>query len=312
MKMLIFLVPTLLFSLSSYAQSKTDIYSCSREIPTFAVLVDDYVNRAWAQGQTLGVSRGILDDLARQSSDCPRFHARLQQLVGALAPVVQRSHPRPQRARPQPRPERDDEDEQVEEQRQRPRTSVRERLRERLRPRTNSSERPRILVVTDEPSAYGARIVQQTFATTAPWNCMGVEVVIEVMDREELACDARNDGRARIVLCSAAASRRAQALRRRLGAKKVLIVADTHLEGGNGGATPVISNNFLHHSPKAGMHEIMHTMGFEDTYDVHAQYATPGGEIMSCTSADCYVRREDWPRIARAMRTQVPENCRED
>lgn len=311
MKMLIFLIPTLLYSVSTYAQAKVDIYSCSREIPAFAGLVDDYVNRSWAQGQNLGVSRGILDDLARQSSDCTRFQARLQQLVSALAPVVQRTQPRPERSRPQPQPRRDEEDDQIEEQRQRPRTSMRERLRERLRPRNRTNENPRILVVTDEPSAYGARIVQQTFATTAPWNCMGVEVVIEVMDREELDCEARNDGRARIVLCSASASRKAQALRRRLGAKKVLIVADTYLEGGNGGATPVISSNFLQHSPKAGMHEIMHTMGFEDTYDSHAQYATPGGDIMSCTSADCYVRREDWPRIARAMGTQVPESCRD-
>lgn len=300
MKMLIFLVPTLFFSVTSYAQFKVDIYSCSREIPSFPRLVDEYVDRSWAQGQSLGTSRGILDDLARQSSDCPTFHNRLQQLVAGLAPV--------QRGQPQ---REDEQDEQIEEQRQRPRTSVRERLRERLRPRTRTNESPRILVVTDEPSAYGARIVQQTFATTAPWNCMGVEVVIEVMDREELNCQARNDGRARIVLCSAAASRKAQALRRRLGAKKVLIVADTYLEGGNGGATPVISNNFLQHSPKAGMHEIMHTMGFEDTYDSHAQYATPGGDIMSCTSADCYVPREAWPRIARAMNVSVPQSCRD-
>jgi|GEM_PF-4318359 len=309
MKMLIFLIPTLLFSVTSYAQTKVDIYSCSREIPAFAGLVDDYVNRSWAQGQTLGVSRGILDDLARQSSDCSRFQARLQQLVGELAPVVQRPQPRPERSRPLPQPRPDDEDEQIEEQRQRPRTSMRERLRERLRPRTRNTENPRILVLTDEPSAYGARIVQQTFATTAPWNCMGVEVVIEVMDRAELNCEARNDGRARIVLCSASASRKAQALRRRLGAKRVLIVADTHLEGGNGGPTPVISNNFLQHSPKAGMHEIMHTMGFEDTYNPNAQYASRGGEIMSCSSADCYVPREAWPRIAREMGTQVPESC---
>ena len=138
---------------------------------------------------------------------------------------------------------------------------------------------------------------------------MRVEVVIEVLSRQELNCQAHSDGRARIVLCSRAASNKAQALRRRLGAKRVLIVADTHMEGGNGGPTPVISANFLRHSPKAGMHEIMHTMGFDDTYDHNAQYAPTSGDIMSCSSASCYVQPQDYGTIARALGTRLPENC---
>ncbi len=319
MKGIIFLLPFLLLSFVARAQSRVDVYNCSYEIPGFGRLVDQYVQLSWAQGRSLGQSQSELDRMAGRSRDCRSFKAALEELVGA-PPVVQRSQPRPRpddrRSRPEPRRDDDEEeDEQVEQQRQ-----GRRGLRLPRLPRlpqwpqrdrdSDRGSRPRILVVTDEPSAYGAQIVQQTFATTAPWNCLGVEVVIEVMSREELGCQPSNDGRARIVECSSSASRKAQALRRRHNAKKVLIVVDSGMDGGNGGSTPVITTRFLQHSPKGGMHEIMHTMGFDDTYDPNAQYAATSGDVMSCTSENCYVLPQDFGRIARALGTRLPQDCR--
>jgi hypothetical protein len=321
MKNILFLLPFLMFSLASQAQNRVDVYRCSYEIPGFGSLVDEYVQLSWAQGRSLGESHSTLDRMAGSSRDCRSFKAALEQLVGA-PPVVQRPQPRPRPddRRSQPEPRRDDdeeEDEQVEQQRQGRRGLRLPRLpqwpqrdQHEQRERTSGGgSRPRILIVTDEASAQGARIVQQTFATSAPWNCMRVEVVIEVLSRQELNCQAHSDGRARIVLCSRAASSKAQALRRRLGAKRVLIVADTHMEGGNGGPTPVVSANYLRHSPKAGMHEIMHTMGFDDTYDHNAQYAATSGDIMSCSSESCYVLPQDYGTIARALGTRLPDDC---
>jgi hypothetical protein len=321
MKGLIFLLTFLLLGFTARAQNRVDVYRCSYEIQGFGRLVDEYVQLSWAQGRSLGESQSELNRLAGNSQDCRSFKAALEELVGA-PPVVQRTQPRPRpdQRRPQPEPRRDDEeeDEQVEQQRQGRRGLRLPRLprlpqwpqREQRERASGGGSRPRILVVTDEPSAYGAQTVQHTFATSAPWNCLGVEVVIEVLSREELGCQPRNDGRARIVECSSSASRKAQSLRRRLNAKRVLIVVDSGMEGGNGGATPVISTSFLRHSPKAGMHEIMHTMGFDDTYDHNAQYAPTNGDIMSCSSPGCYVLPQDYGRIASALGTRLPQDCR--
>ena len=318
MKKFIFLLPFLFLSPTSRAQNRVDVYICSYEIPGFGKLVDQYIERSWAQGQSMSDSQAELNRLAGSSQDCSSFKASLLALITSLPEIPRtEARPRPDNRRSQPEPRRDDEeDEQVEQQRQGRRAFRLPRI-PRLpqwpqRERTSRNDRPRILVVTDEPSAYGAQTVQQSFATTAPWNCLGVEVVIEVMDREELGCQPRNDGRPRIVECAASASRKAQALRRRLGAKKVLIVVDSGMQGGNGGGTPVITTSFLQHSPKAGMHEIMHTMGFEDTYDRNAQYAATSGDIMSCTSENCFVLPQDWGRVARGLNMRLPQDCREN
>lgn len=288
MKSLSLLLPFLLFSFAARSQGRVDVYACSHEIPGFGKLVDQYIQHSWSQGRSLSESQAELSSLARNYQDCRRFKLAIEERMGSG-------------------------DEQVEQQRQGRRGPRLPRLpRLPQWPRRDRDTTPRIVLVTDEPSARGAQIVQQSFATTAPWSCMGVDVVIEVMDRAELGCQPRNDGRPRIVECSAGASRKAQALRRRLNAKKVLIVVDSDMQGGNGGSTPVITTSFLQHSPKAGMHEIMHTMGFEDTYDPHAQYAATSGDIMSCTSENCYVLERDWGRIARAMNTRIPESCRAD
>jgi hypothetical protein len=305
MKTFIALLPFLFMSLTVRAQQPIDIFSCSRQIPGFGRIVDQYVEASWNHGQTLAQSHAELDRVARNARDCRGLKATIEQLLSSL---------RPQQRRPQPGPHREEEDEQVEEQRDR-RRGFRlprfPRLPQRQPPVT-SGTRPRILVITDEPSARGAQTVQRTIETSAPWNCLGVEVVIEVLERGELGCEPRNDGRPRIVECSASASRKAQSLRRQLNAKKVLIVVDSGMQGGNGGPTPVITTSFLQHSPKAGMHELMHTMGFDDTYDTTAQYAATSGDIMACSSENCHVRPQDFGRIARALNVRLPDSCRED
>lgn len=321
MKTFISLLSFLLISVTAQAQRRMDVYSCSYEVPGFAALVDQYVDRSWAQGRSLGDSQAVLARLASSSRDCQSLKAEVEALVNSMGQVSRpprRQSPDSRRTAPGPRrQEQEDEDEQVEEQRDRRRGFRFPRLpqwpqREQRDRTSGGGSRPRILIVTDEASAYGAQTVQHTFATSAPWNCLGVEVVIEVLSREELGCQPRNDGRARIVECSASASRKAQSLRRRLDAKRVLIVVDSGMEGGNGGATPVITTSYLRHSPKAGMHEIMHTMGFDDTYDHNAQYAPTNGDIMSCSSPGCYVLPQDYGRIARALNTRLPDSCRED
>ncbi len=169
-----------------------------------------------------------------------------------------------------------------------------------------ASRHPKILVVTDEPGAQAAYLVQDSFATTAPYPCLNVEVQVISLSREELDCRPHGDGRDRIVLCSSQASRKAQELRRRVGAKKVLIVVDLPYYGGNGGPTPVVTSAAQYRAPKTGMHEIMHTMGFSDTYDPSGQHSVGSGDIMSCTGQDCYVPQEWFSKVARGLGVRLP------
>ena len=129
------------------------------------------------------------------------------------------------------------------------------------------------------------------------------------MSRAQLGCRPHGDGRPRIVQCEAAASARALAWRNEAGAGHVIIVVQHGVMGGNGGLPPVVTDAIINGGgPLAGLHELMHTLGFDDTYVEGAPVAE--GDIMACTGPRCRVLEQDYPRIAAGLGRELPLYCR--
>ncbi len=166
-----------------------------------------------------------------------------------------------------------------------------------------------VLIVTDETDPRAANRVARSLQEVAPFSCLRVPVAIHRVSRDELGCRPHGDGRARIVLCSAEASARALAWRGQAGARHVIIVTRHDVAGGNGGHPPVVTDSIiLGGGPLAGLHELMHTMGFQDTYREGERLAE--GDIMACTGPRCYVLEQDYDRVAAAFGRSLPYNCR--
>jgi hypothetical protein len=222
---------------------------------------------------------------------------------------------RPQRAPRRERPERESrEDREEPRSERRPGRRIPEMPRIPSIPsgRRNEGSRPeqgeaRVVILTDEPGARGAQTVASSFANVAPFSCMNIDVVIETYSRDELGCEPYSNGHPRIVICKSKANDLARRRQRELGAKRFLIVVDDGHWGGNGGSNPVVTTGILNGGPNAGLHELMHTMGFSDTYAQGEQHSVTGGDIMACVQANCYVPEEWWPRITRSL--GVPANC---
>jgi hypothetical protein len=171
-----------------------------------------------------------------------------------------------------------------------------------------------ILIVTDERSPRAAQIVEQSFANVPPFSCLNISVAIHQVDPSDFGCTGESPrgnvrGRERIVLCGSSANAKAATYKRQSGARHVIIVTDNPRIGGNGGTPAVVTNSIiLQGGPLAGIHELMHTFGFRDTY-VEGNWQSEG-DIMACTGPSCYVLPGDYNKVARAFGKSVPSSCR--
>ncbi len=123
-----------------------------------------------------------------------------------------------------------------------------------------------ILIVSDEPGMLKAKEVAQAFATTPPFSMLeDFEVDLQEVKARDLSCLLEKDS---VILCQLSASEEQKVLSRRADQlpDSILVVkvensyrGTAYLNGLYGSITHVTA-------ALAGVHEILHTLGFNDEY----------------------------------------------
>lgn len=135
---------------------------------------------------------------------------------------------------------------------------------------TNSAYAYKFVIFTDEAVTNKSEQVAEIMKTTYPLNKFNIEVEIVRVPAAELEC-ASSNGIDRLVTCENLDSIQAKAARR--GGDQAMIVKNMAKWGGSsaiGGGVPVITSGT---SPRAMLHEFMHTLGLCDEYEYKAEEA---------------------------------------
>ena len=125
----------------------------------------------------------------------------------------------------------------------------------------------KISVYTDQADNSKALEVVKTFKSTYPFNKFDIEIDIKTVPADKLNCKPLY-GIARLIGCD---SEKIAKEASRGGVDQVFIVKDSPVYGGSGGSIPVITTNT---TPKAILHEYLHTLGLCDEYTYSASEAT--------------------------------------
>jgi hypothetical protein len=297
---------TILTTAAAFALSPQETRECisnDREVQQVRSEIIDIIRTwpfEWTEFDDSKMQRANAEAASRAAS-CREYAEGLRGIKTRLTTYIRNGGPegqRPQREDQQPRDDR---------------PSPRGELPRNDRPR---SAGPTILLLTDESRAAGAAIVERTFRQTPPFSCMDLNIVVVRVSPQELNCrphSRSHNGRHldRFISCESAGNSFADRRRSAARAAKVLIIVDHSAPGGSAqvsGTRALVTTAALYQQPKIGIHEFMHTLGFEDTYE-EGQYSPFGGPIMTSTDAGAYVPQGQWSKIARELRTEVPANC---
>jgi hypothetical protein len=129
---------------------------------------------------------------------------------------------------------------------------------------SNSAFAYKFVIYTDEAVTNKSEQVAEIMKTTYPLNKFDIEVEIVRVPASDLEC-ASAHGIDRLVTCENLDSIQAKAAR--LGGDQAMIVKNIPKWGGSsgvGGGVPVITTST---SPRAMLHEFMHTLGLCDEYE---------------------------------------------
>lgn len=135
---------------------------------------------------------------------------------------------------------------------------------------STSAHAYKFVIYTDEAATNKSEQVAEVMKNTYPLNKFNIEVEIVRVSSSELECASTN-GIDRLVTCENIDAIQAKAARR--GGDQAMIVKNMPKWGGSsgvGGGVPVITTGT---SPRAMLHEFMHTLGLCDEYEYKAEEA---------------------------------------
>jgi hypothetical protein len=184
----------------------------------------------------------------------------------------------------------------------------------------NRAQGPDIVIVTDQASKEKADHVRKAFFAMPPFRCMDLDIEIHYIEKNTLGCEPFFENG--ILKCTNKATRQVQAYRDQRKATGDILVVDWNDEKGK----PVFGGgNFKYdkqrlaiistgHIGEAGVHEFMHTIGFDDEYPKRElapgqpRYPVSKGTLMNSTYYG-NIPTEWWPTIANYFGVPVPQTC---
>lgn len=183
------------------------------------------------------------------------------------------------------------------------------------RNREHGPNKPDIVIVTDQRSQQKATHVAKAFFGIPPFSCMNLKIKIFYIDKETLGCEPEKHTKS-IMKCSNHATQQVQAIRRQQSAKGAVLVVDWDVySGGNFSydkeRLAIISTA---HIGEGGVHEFMHTIGFDDEYPTReltpgtARQPVNGGTLMNSTHYG-NMPKKWWQDIANFFDIDEPETC---
>jgi len=134
----------------------------------------------------------------------------------------------------------------------------------------NSAYAYKYVIYTDDTKTDKAEQIAEMMKTTYPFSKFDIEVEIVTLKPHQLSCDSAY-GIDRLITCDNSNDLQEKAMKS--GGDQAMILKDTETFGGSshiGGGVPVITTGA---SPRAMLHEYMHTLGLCDEYEYSASEA---------------------------------------
>lgn len=131
----------------------------------------------------------------------------------------------------------------------------------------NSAHAYKYVIYTDDDKSDKAEQIAEMMKTTYPFSKFDIEVEIVTLKLDDLPCDS-SYGIERLITCDNSDDLQARAMKS--GGDQAMILKSTDKYGGSshvGGGVPVITTGS---SPRAMLHEYMHTLGLCDEYEYAA------------------------------------------